>query len=309
MEGVKQAHKIEESNTNRLTMNEQRINETIANIAQASEPGVLLHNANIIRANRNGLSRILHRLNSNQFLWLYRQGPKTIYGRFYPALGVQRRIEINDGSGEGEDGEAFAVIEQPQRQFGTKLVSIEKYRRKNRGRMLQEDPYNEIRVLNHIRRCCLSMPGMVQENSIRDNGIITPIGVVYDPMQEDINIGDEMQGNFFILYEYANGGDLFEAAGLDANVVRNIFRQMVRAIHYLHNQLHIFHRDLSVENFVIHNDGGGDRIYVIDFGQARIIDVREDIVFNDYVHFGKVCVCFFLLELVCFEFLNQTETV
>lgn len=264
-------------------MNEQQINGTITSMAQASSPGLLLLNANITDADPTNLDRILAILNNNnnnsnsnnnnhnnaQFLWFYHQGYGTIYGCFYRALRVQRIINNGGGEDQGQnqdqDGYTFTV-EKPHRLIGVKSISIETYRRENEVDTQTEDPYNEIRISNHIRR-------NMRQNAhvITENGIIIPIGSVHNQTQEDIG-GDHW--GFYILYQYANGGDLFEAVverdvfngGRDVNAVRNLFRQMVRAIHYLHNDVHVFHRDLSVENFVLHrNEDEEDNslIYII----------------------------------------------
>jgi len=309
------------------------IEETIANMTRESIPGMLLSNVTIIGADTDQnpsvdhphMNIVLALLRNNQYLWCYRRGHPTIYGTFYMGTKVQR-IDRGGGGGGG-NGDDNALIfalpnENQQMRFAIKWVSIQRYREK--GMNMQEDPYNEIKIKSHICR-------FMRHDQIINSGIIIPIGVVSNETQVFLqghgNIsgdgdGDDHQRYFFILSQLANGGDLFDAvtgsgdmdiAGdgdadadadgddnngdnrlMDIVTIRHLFRQMVRAIHCLH-QIRVFHRDLSVENFVIHNgndsnnDSSNDqRIYVIDFGQARIVDPNDgDIFRHDNKYFGK----------------------
>lgn len=268
---------------------QQQMNETIANMARASTPGMLLFNQDIEGAGPQDSQIILAMMGNNQFLWCYRQGHPTIYGTFYMGAQVQR---IDGGGVEGVNmgdngGEITFVFRNggQQPRFAIKWVSIERYRENGMG--MTEDPYNEIGIAEHMRR-------IMGDARITNNGIIIPIGVISNETQTDIGAN---QRYFFILSQLANGGDLFDAATGDAfhnddgrnmGAVRNLFRQMVRAIDFLHNELRVFHRDLSVENFVIHNNGElDDRVYVIDFGQAQIINHGEETILHDNTHFGK----------------------
>lgn len=51
------------------------------------------------------------------------------------------------------------------------------------------------------------------------------------------------------------------------SVFRSIAWQMVEAVNYLHSNLHCFHRDLKMANFLIK----GRRITLADFGCAAVI--------------------------------------
>lgn len=53
--------------------------------------------------------------------------------------------------------------------------------------------------------------------------------------------------------QYSRGGDLFEFASrhrqlLTPVLVKKIFREVVLAVHYLHETMHVVHRDLKLES-------------------------------------------------------------
>eukprot|EP01027_Heterolobosea_sp_BB2_P016134 GEZU01023004.1.p1 GENE.GEZU01023004.1~~GEZU01023004.1.p1 ORF type:complete len:307 (-),score=90.81 GEZU01023004.1:76-996(-) len=84
----------------------------------------------------------------------------------------------------------------------------------------------------------------------------------------------------FIIVEYAKGGTLQQYIDkhrrmADESLAREIFRQMVDCVGYLHEEKHIVHRDLQLANMMLHygdGDGDGDNsdvvpvLKIIDFG-------------------------------------------
>jgi serine/threonine protein kinase len=252
-------------------------NQGDGNMDQRAQRANLIINANIPGVGGGSSRRVLqylNRQNRDQYLWLYREGFKTIYGKFYKSL----PIELND------EGDQFHGHREPgyfeREQFAVKSVSIQQYIENVNN--MEEDPYNEIKISDHIFR-------NMNANQIVNNGIIITRGILSNRSQENIS-NDEKY--YFIISQLANGGDLFERImeeGEDnMDTIRNLFRQMVSSIQCLHNEAHVFHRDLSLENFVINNNGDDNkRIFVIDFGQAQIIeDGAEQVRSTGY--FGKV---------------------
>lgn len=86
------------------------------------------------------------------------------------------------------------------------------------------------------------------------------------------NFGDYQKS--FYVFELVKGGDLFEYVlarnRLDEAEARHVFRQLVRAVEYLHRE-HVLHRDLKPENILVTLDessGKIDQIKLIDFGFA-----------------------------------------
>ena len=78
---------------------------------------------------------------------------------------------------------------------------------------------------------------------------------------------------YYIMMEYLEGGELFEAitsaGSFNELSAAKIMRQLLNAINYLHSN-HIVHRDLKPENIMLTNEpkDGNYQIKLIDFGAA-----------------------------------------
>ena len=109
----------------------------------------------------------------------------------------------------------------------------------------------EIHVLDYLRRDGLRHPNIVE---------------MIDFFEDDINYYIEM------LPHGIPGMDMFDYIELRTNMTeaesRNIFRQVVDAIHHLHTKALVVHRDIKDENVVLDGEG---RIKLIDFGSAAYI--------------------------------------
>ncbi|EXJ63680.1 CAMK/CAMKL/PASK protein kinase [Cladophialophora yegresii CBS 114405] len=109
----------------------------------------------------------------------------------------------------------------------------------------------EIHVLDFLRRDGLRHPNIVE---------------MIDFFEDDVNYYIEM------LPHGIPGMDLFDYIELRTNMTeaesRNIFRQVVDAIHHLHTKAFVVHRDIKDENVVLDGEG---RIKLIDFGSAAYI--------------------------------------
>lgn len=94
----------------------------------------------------------------------------------------------------------------------------------------------------------------------------------------------EEKACLYIVLELCRGGELYEriankakssknGGGLDEQVTRTIFRQMLHAVSYLHaNQ--VVHRDIKSENFLLLGEAGtpdADTIKLCDFGTAAVL--------------------------------------
>jgi protein-serine/threonine kinase len=109
----------------------------------------------------------------------------------------------------------------------------------------------EIHVLDFLRPDGLKHPNIVEMEGF---------------FEDDINYYIEMMPHGL------PGMDLFDyielKATMDESECRNIFRQVVSAIHHLHTKALVVHRDIKDENVVLDGEG---RIKLIDFGSAAYI--------------------------------------
>jgi protein-serine/threonine kinase len=109
----------------------------------------------------------------------------------------------------------------------------------------------EIHVLDYLRRDGFRHPNIVEMEGF---------------FEDEINYYIEMVPHGL------PGMDLFDYIELRSNMdegeCRNIFKQVVDAIHHLHTKALVVHRDIKDENVVLDGEG---RIKLIDFGSAAYI--------------------------------------
>ena len=109
----------------------------------------------------------------------------------------------------------------------------------------------EIHVLDYLRKPELRHPNIVE---------------MTDFFEDDVNYYIEMVPHGL------PGMDLFDyiemQATMDENECRNIFLQVVSALHHLHTKALVVHRDIKDENITLDGEG---KVKVIDFGSAAYI--------------------------------------
>lgn len=132
----------------------------------------------------------------------------------------------------------------------------------------------EIHVLDFLRRDGFKHPNIVEMEGF---------------FEDDVNYYIEM------IPHGLPGMDLFDYIELKANMdeseCRNIFKQVVSAIHHLHTRALVVHRDIKDENVVLDGEG---RIKLIDFGSAAYIKNGPFDVFVGTI--GK-----FSLNVLCWQ--------
>lgn len=81
----------------------------------------------------------------------------------------------------------------------------------------------------------------------------------------------QSKNHLYLVMEFVNGGDLYsmiQSVGtLSEDVTRVYVAEIILALIYLHEELHVIHRDLKPDNIVIDNHG---HIKLIDFGLSQI---------------------------------------
>ena len=81
----------------------------------------------------------------------------------------------------------------------------------------------------------------------------------------------------YFIFELINGGDLFNFIQTFPNKkipeyrVIEIFIQILDALHYIHSEKDIVHKDIKPENFLIYTEGSKLNVKLIDFGFAEKI--------------------------------------
>jgi len=86
----------------------------------------------------------------------------------------------------------------------------------------------------------------------------------------------ETDRHLFVVTEFAQG-DLFSIIEDDRMLpedgVREVARQLVQALHYLHS-MRIIHRDMKPQNCLLMSAARGSSVKLCDFGFARSMSVR-----------------------------------
>ena len=163
--------------------------------------------------------------------------------------------------GRGAFGEVYeSTVKGHDGKYAVKKLVKEKYKKNPKGYKYLK---NEIEILNNT----------AHENIVK----------LYSS-----NI--ETHLHQYLVTEYCNGGDLNDCLEyykknkerpFTEEEVQHIMKQIVSAIKYLHVDKKIIHRDLKLENILLHYDNDTDRkekiilkakIKIIDFGFARYIN-------------------------------------
>ena len=130
----------------------------------------------------------------------------------------------------------------------------------HRTKKLFEDPLQEVAAMNFFREKSMKVGPQHTRH------VLTPI--------ESLRDNDHM----YIVMPYCNGGELFDRLeahsndGFSEEITRHYFRQIISGIEALH-AAGICHRDLSLENIVLHDN---HRCQIIDFGMSLRMPQNSD---------------------------------
>ena len=169
-------------------------------------------------------------------------------------------LKIGKLLGRGAFGEVYeSSIKGHDGKYAVKKLIKEKYKKNPKGYKYLE---NEIKIL---------------KDTSHDNIVKLYSSDIETPLHR------------YLVTEYCNGGDLntcleyykkIKNRPFTEEEVQHIMRQIVSAIKYLHVDKKIIHRDLKLENILLHYDNETDRkeknilkakIKIIDFRIARFI--------------------------------------
>lgn len=167
-------------------------------------------------------------------------------------------ITLQKSIGKGSFGEVFLTSRKNTRElFATKKVSKSLVTQEKIKKYFN----NEINILQNVAH-----PNIIKLYEIK-----------------------KTLNNFYLIFDYCNGGGLSNCLEKYMNrykrpftqeIVQYIMRQLVSGIQYIHNQA-ILHRDLKLDNVLIHFDNEKDiedlnllnsKVKIIDFGFARYLE-------------------------------------
>ena len=150
--------------------------------------------------------------------------------------------------GRGSFGKVFLATHK-----NTKVNYALKVINKN-NKNSQEKPYieREIEIMYHLRHPnCIRLFGNFEDDS-----------------------------SFYFIMEYAPNGNLYNLItanknkGLDKVLVANIMKDIISAVHYLHNMNPpIIHRDIKPENILLTKD---NKVKLTDFGWANYLNLDDE---------------------------------
>lgn len=197
--------------------------------------------------------------------WIQRTIREAIYGRVLFAVVLKRRQRPTDGAEWEVTSEHCAVKEMSWQHI-----------RRERDR-LAEDPIKEVSAMQYIKKWFQSTRRKGDTNGHgHGHGNISETGVAesFQAMRES-NImmpldllSDER--NLYSIMPYCDGGELFERLDLNERFAEEEARYwMDQVLNGIENLQHvgICHRDMSLENLLVHKDGA----LIIDMGMCLMV--------------------------------------
>ncbi|KAF7732513.1 hypothetical protein EC973_003259 [Apophysomyces ossiformis] len=143
---------------------------------------------------------------------------------------------------------------------------------------LAENLYNgEKYAIKVIQKERMLNDSRMRSSIEREVGILK---YIHHPNVVQLEATMETERDLCIVLEYARGGELFDLVQkmhrdqqqLDEQLVKKTFLSLVDVVQWMH-QHNIVHRDLKLENVLVHvTEDGTPIVKVTDFGLARVVD-------------------------------------
>jgi calcium/calmodulin-dependent protein kinase kinase 2 len=90
-------------------------------------------------------------------------------------------------------------------------------------------------------------------------------------------IDKEDSKKIYLILEYAEQGSLFNMSPIEEATARPLFRALITAINYLHNEVFVVHRDIKPQNLLM---TGKNELKICDFGAAQFMEAMRDELTN-----------------------------
>jgi len=189
--------------------------------------------------------------------WLQRTLREAIYGEVKYAVVLRRctaadQIVIGGVDGGGNTADWVVTNEA----CAVKELSWQHIQREQ-GK-LAEDPIAEVSAMQYIKRCLEANNNTGNNNNLMDNHVMLPMDLLTDDR------------NLYSIMPYCNGGELFdlldERNKFSEGEARYWMHQILAGLEFL-QRLGISHRDMSLENLLVH--GGG--CLIIDMGMCLLV--------------------------------------
>ncbi|KAI9280727.1 kinase-like domain-containing protein [Sporodiniella umbellata] len=165
----------------------------------------------------------------------------------------------------------------------SKLLGVGAFSKVFVGDNLEEKKFYAIKT---IQKGSLLNDPRIRSSIEREIGILKYIN---HPSIVHLEATMETEQFICIVLEYVEGGELFDFVQkmhhqsriikkkVDETSVKNLFLQLVKAVKWLHEH-HIVHRDLKLENILIHKQNDQIVLKITDFGLARVVDPESPLL-------------------------------
>ncbi|CEP15757.1 hypothetical protein [Parasitella parasitica] len=151
---------------------------------------------------------------------------------------------------------------------------------------LASNPQGKLVAIKTIQKGKLLDDPRVRSSIEREVGILNYID---HPNIVHLEATLETEQMMCIVLEYVEGGELFDCVqqmhhqlslthtSVDETLVKTLFLQLLHAVRYLHEH-NIVHRDLKLENILIHKQSDQEILKITDFGLARVVDPESPLL-------------------------------